>query len=160
MGIKSFINNYTPAGALYKAATGGRQLTDDAGDLWSKAVDDTGISATLGDAGQAGLNTTRGGLFGMITKKDPVEVAKESVSGGLVGMVTDVNPTEEVVKAWENTTEVVTDTAETVADTSNKVVDTVKETVQNVIKGVSGALPVLALGGAAVLLGCLLLRRR
>lgn len=153
MGIKSFINNYTPAGALYKAATGGRQLTDDAGKAWSKAIDDTGISATLGDAGQAGLDTARGGLFGTITKKDPVEVAKESVSGGLVGMVTDVNPTEEVVKAWENTTE-------TVTDTSNKVVDTVKETVQNVTKGVSGALPVLALGGAAVLLGCLLLRRR
>ena len=152
MGIKSFINNYTPAGALYKAATGGRQLTDDAGEAWSKAVDDTGISATLGDAGQAGLNTTRGGLFGMISKKDPVEVAKESVSGGLVGMTTGVNPTEEVVNAWETTTG-------TVTDTSNKVVDTVKETVQNVTKGVSGALPVLAIGGAAVLLGCLLLRR-
>ena len=159
MGIKSFINNYTPAGALYKAATGGRQLTDDAGDLWSKAVDKTGISANLGDAGQAGLDTARGGLVGAITKKDPVEVAKESVSGGLVGMVTDVNPSEEVVKAWENTTEVVTNTAETVTDTSNKVVDTVKETVQNVTKGVSGALPVLAIGGAVVLLGCLLLRR-
>ncbi len=153
MGIKSFINNYTPAGALYKAATGGRQLTDDAGEAWSKAIDDTGISANVGGA-------ARGGLFGAITKKDPVEVAKESATGGLVGMVTDVNPTKEAVKAWEATTEVVTNTAETVADTSNKVVDTVKETVQNVTKGVSGALPVLAIGGAAVLLGCLLLRRR
>lgn len=152
ISLKKFINDYTPAGALYKAATGGGQLTDDAGKAWGKAIDDTGISATLGDAGQAGLDAARGGLFGTITKKDPVEVAKESVSGGLVGMVTDVNPSEEVVKAWENTTE-------TVTDTSNKVVDTVKETVQNVTKGVSGALPVLALGGAAVLLGCLLLRR-
>ena len=142
MGIKSFINNYTPAGALYKAATGGRQLTDDAGEAWSKAVDDTGISKTLGDAGQAAYNAS---------------LPKLITTGS--NTITDA-----AGAAWSKASEGVSNAADTVTNTITNTVsnvkETVKETVQNVTKGVSGALPVLAIGGAAVLLGCILLRRR
>ena len=149
ISLKKFINDYTPAGALYKAATGGGQLTDDAGKAWSKAIDDTGISKTLGDAGQAAINAANVGLVGVVTGKEPIEVVKESASGGLVGVVTGKEPIEVVKDTWEETTQ----------NAGSNVTDTVKKTVQNVTKGVSSALPVLAIGGAAVILAAILFKR-
>ena len=83
--------------ALYDASlpklitTGHNTITDKAGELWSKAVDDTGISKTVGDA---------------------ITGAPDAITGAI---------------------------------------DTVKDTAQNVVKGVSDALPIIAIGAAAVL---------
>ena len=141
ISLKKFINDYTPAGALYKAATGGGQLTDDAGKAWSKAVDDTGISANLGDAGQALYDASLPKLIttGSNTITDAAGDQWSKVSEGV-----------------SNAADTVTNT---VTNTVSNVKETVKETVQNVTKGVSGALPVLAIGGAVVLGLSLLLRR-
>ena len=141
ISLKKFINDYTPAGALYKAATGGRQLTDDAGEAWSKAVDDTGISKTVGDAATAAYDAS---------------LPKLITTGS--NTITDA-----AGEAWSKATDGVSNAAETVTNTVTNTVsnvkETVKETVQNVTKGVSGALPVLAIGGAVVLGLSLLLRR-
>ena len=137
MGIKSFINNYTPAGALYKAATGGRQLTDDAGEAWSKAIDDTGISKTVGDTAKALYDASP---------------AKLITTGS--NTITDA-----AGEAWSKATDAAGEVTNTVTNTVSNVKETVKETVQNVTKGVTGALPVLAIGAAAVLGLTLLLRR-
>lgn len=58
---------------------------------------------------------------------------------------------------WENVSNTVT---ETVNNTTETVKETVKETIQNVTKGVGSALPVLAIGGAAILGLSLLFGRR
>ena len=141
ISLKKFINDYTPAGALYKAATGGGQLTDDAGKAWSKAVDDTGISKTVGDTAKAIYDASPAKLIttGSNTITDAAGDLWAKASEGV-----------------SNATDTVTNT---VTNTVSNVKETVKETVQNVTKGISGALPVLAIGGAVVLGLSLLLRR-
>ena len=152
ISLKKFINDYTPAGALYKAATGGGQLTDDAGKAWSKAIDDTGISANLGDAGQAAVNTVQD----VATTIYDASPAKLITTGS--NSITDA-----AGDLWSKASEGVSNAADTVTNTVTNTVsnvkETVKETVQNVTKGVTGALPVLAIGGAVVLGLSLLLRR-
>ena len=120
------INNYTPAGALYKAATGGKNLTDDAGEAWSKAVDDTGISKTVGDTAKA---------------------------------IYDASPAKLITTGSNSITDAAGEVTNTVTNTVTNVKESIKETTSNVVKGVTGALPVLAIGGAAVLLAAVLLRR-
>ena len=137
ISLKKFINDYTPAGALYKAATGGGQLTDDAGKAWSKAVDDTGISKTVGDTAKAMYDASP---------------AKLITTGS--NTITDA-----AGDLWSKASEGVSNAAETVTNTVSNVKETIKETTSNVVKGVSGALPVLAIGAAAVLGLSLLLRR-
>ena len=70
---------------------------------------------------------------------------------------------------WENVTETVNEEVvqpinETVVQPiikeTEKITETVKETVTNVTKGVTDALPIIAIGGAAVLVVSLLLGRR
>lgn len=62
---------------------------------------------------------------------------------------------------WENVTETVDNTVvQPVIKETEKIKETVKETVTNVTKGVSDALPIIAIGGAAVLVVSLLLGRR
>ena len=148
ISLKKFINDYTPAGALYKAATGGGQLTDDAGKAWSKAVDDTGISANLGDAGQAAVNTVQD----VATTFYDASPAKLITTGS--NTITDA-----AGDLWAKASDGVSNAADTVTNTVSNVKETVKETVQNVTKGVTGALPILAIGGAVVLGLSLLLRR-
>ena len=134
----NFINNYTPAGALYKAATGGGQLTDDAGKAWSKAVDDTGISKTVGD--------TLTGLY----------------DAGPVKLITTGHNsiTDAAGEAWSKATDAAGEVTNTVTNTVTNVKETVKDTVQNVTKGVTEALPIVAIGAAAVIGLALLFGRR
>lgn len=138
MGIKEFINNYTPAGALYKAATGGKNLTDDAGEAWSKAVDDTGVSKTVGDTAKAIYDASPAKL---------ITTGSNSI-------------TDAAGEAWAAATDTASKATETVTNTITNVKETIKETTSNVVKGVTGALPVVAIGGAAVLVAAILLRRR
>ena len=92
--------------ALYDASlpklitTGSNTITDAAGEAWSKAVDDTGISKTVGDA---------------------ITGAPDAITGAI---------------------------------------DTVKDTASNVVKGVSDALPIVAIGAAALIGLALLFGRR
>lgn len=138
ISLKKFINDYTPAGALYKAASGGGKLTDDAGAAWSKAVDDTGISKTVGDTAKA------------IYDASP---AKLVTTGS--NTITDA-----AGDLWSKATDAAGEVTNTVTNTVNNVKETIKETTSNVVKGVTGALPVLAIGGAAILAAVVLLRRR
>ena len=77
----------------------------------------------------------------------------------LISIATD-NPKDAIpggssaAEKWGNVTTTVEDKV------INPVKETVKETVNNVTKGVSDALPIIAIGGAAVLLVSLLLGRR
>ena len=62
---------------------------------------------------------------------------------------------------WENVTETVNETVvQPIVKETEKITETVKETVTNVTKGVTDALPIIAIGGAAVLVVSLLLGRR
>ena len=134
----NFINNYTPAGALYKAATGGGQLTDDAGEAWSKAVDDTGISKAVGDAATAAYDAS---LPKLITTGH--------------NTITDA-----AGEAWSKATDTAGEVTNTVTNTVTNVKETIKDTVQNVTKGVSEALPIIGIGAAALVGLALLFGRR
>ena len=138
ISLKKFINDYTPAGALYKAASGGGKLTDDAGAAWSKAVDDTGISKTAGDTAKA------------IYDASP---AKLITTGS--NTITDA-----AGDLWAKASEGINGAVDTVQSTVSNVPEVIKGTVQNVTKGISGALPVLAIGGAAIIAAMLLFGRR
>lgn len=161
MGLKSFINNYTPAGAIYKAVTG-NDLTDDAGEAWSKVVDDTGVSKTLGDAGQAVVNASIFNPDNWEKVKDAAITVKDN---SIIGLVQNGSTplTDAAGEAWSNVTEAGSAAVDTVTNTVNNTVTTVKETVkdtvQNVTQGVTQALPYLAIGGA-VLLGAMILFKR
>lgn len=62
---------------------------------------------------------------------------------------------------WENVTETVDETVvQPVIKETTKITETVKETVNNVTQGIGQALPIIAIGGAAVLAVSLLLGRR
>lgn len=62
---------------------------------------------------------------------------------------------------WNNVTETVDNTVvQPIVKETEKITETVKETVTNVTKGVTDALPIIAIGGAAVLVFSLLLGRR
>lgn len=62
---------------------------------------------------------------------------------------------------WENVTTSVNETVvQPVVKETEKIKETVKETVNNVTKGIGDALPLIAIGGAAVLVVSLLLGRR
>ena len=62
---------------------------------------------------------------------------------------------------WENVTTSVNETVvQPVVKETEKITETVKETVTNVTKGVTDALPIIAIGGAAVLVVSLLLGRK
>lgn len=137
ISLKNFINDYTPAGALYKAATGGNNLTDDAGEAWSKAVDDTGISKTVGDTAKAIYDASPAKL---------IATGSNSI-------------TDAAGEAWSKATDAAGAATETVTNTITNVKETIKETTSNVVKGVTGALPVLAIGGAVILAAVVLLRR-
>ena len=137
ISLKKFINDYTPAGALYKAATGGGKLTDDAGKAWSKAVDDTGISKTVGDTAKASYDASP---------------AKLITTGS--NTITDA-----AGDLWSKATDAAGEVTNTVTNTVTNVKETIKETTSNVVKGVTGALPIIAIGGAVVLGLSLLLRR-
>ena len=80
-----------------------------------------------------------------------------AVTGNGGDIVSD-KPAEE---KWQNVTETVDQTViQPVVKETTKITETVKETVNNVTKGVSEALPIIAIGGAAVLAVSLLLGRR
>ena len=61
---------------------------------------------------------------------------------------------DDVKQNWDNATETVTKTVNTT------IINPVKETVSNIGKGLSDALPIVALGGGAIVLASLLLGRR
>ena len=72
-------------------------------------------------------------------------------------IVSDKSATEK----WENVTETVDETVvQPVIKETTKITETVKETVNNVTQGIGQALPIIAIGGAAVLAVSLLLGRR
>ena len=157
MGLKSFINNYTPAGAIYKAVTG-NDLTDDAGEAWSKAVDDTGVSKTLGDAGQA---VVKASIFNPDNWEKVGDVANTIKDNSIIGLVQNGSTplTDAAGEAWSNVTEAGQTAVNTVTNTVTTVKETVKDTVQNVTKGVTEALPIIAIGGAAILVAAILFKR-
>ena len=157
MGLKSFINNYTPAGAIYKAVTG-NDLTDAAGEAWSKAVDDTGVSKTLGDAGQA---VVKASIFNPDNWEKVGDVANTIKDNSIIGLVQNGSTplTDAAGEAWSNVTEAGQTAVNTVTNTVTTVKETVKDTVQNVTKGVTEALPIIAIGGAAILVAAILFKR-
>jgi len=76
-----------------------------------------------------------------------------------------LNPDKTAQEKWENVTETTKETVDQtivqpVVKETEKIKETVKETVNNVTKGVGDALPIIAIGGAAVLVVSMLLGRR
>lgn len=77
------------------------------------------------------------------------------------GNADDILSTKPATEKWENVTETIGDVViEPIKDETEKITNTIKETFTNVTKGVTGALPIIAIGGAAVLVVSLLLGRR
>jgi len=86
-----------------------------------------------------------------------------SIATGNGGDIINLDKTAQ--EKWENVTETTKETVDQtivqpVVKETEKIKETVKETVNNVTKGVGEALPIIAIGGAAVLVVSLLLGRR
>lgn len=77
------------------------------------------------------------------------------------GNADDILSDKSASEKWENvTTSVDNNVVQPVIKETEKITETVKETVNNVTKGIGDALPIIAIGGAAVLVVSLLLGRR
>lgn len=82
-----------------------------------------------------------------------------SAATGNADDILDINKSAE--DKWDNVTNSVDEqVVQPVIKETEKITETVKETVNNVTKGIGDALPLLAIGGAAVLVVSLLLGRR
>lgn len=146
--------------SLPKLITTGRNtITDKAGEAWSKAVDDTGVSKTLGDAGQAVVKASIVNPENWEKVKDAVITVKDN---SIIGLVQNGSTplTDAAGEAWSNVTEAGSAAVDTVTNTVTNVKETVKDTVHNVTQGVTEALPIVAIGAAAVLGLALLFGRR
>jgi len=100
--------------------------------------------------------------------KDNVNIltSPNPVISTVTGHTDDIlNPDKTAQEKWENVTETTKETVDQtivqpVVKETEKIKETVKETVNNVTKGVGDALPIIAIGGAAVLVVSMLLGRR
>ena len=118
--------------------TGHNTITDKAGEAWSKAVDDTGVSKTVGDTATALYDAS---LPKLIT------TGSNTI-------------TDKAGELWAAASEGISGAADTVQSTVSNIPGAVKDTVQNVTKGVSEALPIVAIGAAALIGLALLFGRR
>ena len=92
-----------------------------------------------------------------VKKNVDILVSPNPIISAVTGNSGDIVSDKPAQEKWENVSNTVT---ETVNNTTETVKETVKETIQNVTKGVGSALPIIAIGGAAVLAVSLLLGRR
>ena len=97
-----------------------------------------------------------------VKKNVDILISPNPIISAVTGHADDIiNIDKPAQEKWDNVTETVDNTiVQPVVKETEKITETVKETVTNVTKGVTDALPVIAIGGAVVLVVSLLLGRR
>ena len=96
-----------------------------------------------------------------VKKNVDLLVSPNPVISAVTGNSSDIVSDKPAQEKWENVTETVDKTVvQPVVKETTKITETVKETVNNVTQGIGQALPIIAIGGAAVLAVSLLLGRR
>lgn len=96
-----------------------------------------------------------------VKKNVDLLVSPNPVISAVTGNSSDIVSDKPASEKWENVTGTVDQTViQPVVKETSKITETVKETVNNVTKGVGEALPIIAIGGAAILALSLLLGRR
>lgn len=96
-----------------------------------------------------------------VKKNVDLLVSPNPVISAVTGNGGDIVSDKPAKEKWENVTETVDNTViQPVVKETTKITETVKETVNNVTQGIGQALPIIAIGGAAVLAVSLLLGRR
>lgn len=88
-----------------------------------------------------------------VKKNVDILVSPNPIISAVTGNGGDIISDKPAAEKWENVTE-------PIIKETTKITETVKETVNNVTKGVGEALPIIAIGGAAILALSLLLGRR
>lgn len=96
-----------------------------------------------------------------VKKNVDLLVSPNPIISAVTGNSSDIVSDKPANEKWENVTETVDQTViQPVVKETTKITETVKETVNNVTQGIGQALPIIAIGGAAVLAVSLLLGRR
>lgn len=96
-----------------------------------------------------------------VKKNVDLLISPNPVISAVTGNSGDIVSDKPATEKWENVTETVDQTViQPVVKETTKITETVKETVNNVTQGIGQALPIIAIGGAAVLAVSLLLGRR
>lgn len=96
-----------------------------------------------------------------VQKNVDLLVSPNPIISAVTGNGGDIVSDKPAEEKWQNVTETVDETVvQPVIKETTKITETVKETVNNVTQGIGQALPIIAIGGAAVLAVSLLLGRR
>lgn len=96
-----------------------------------------------------------------VKKNVDLLVSPNPIISAVTGNSSDIVSDKPAQEKWENVTETVDQTViQPVVKETTKITETVKETVNNVTQGIGQALPIIAIGGAAVLAVSLLLGRK